>query len=75
MTDNVENLLIEHMRAMRATLEKLERNDEEFKLHFAAIEAHIRAIHLDNFHDRSALAELDHRVTRLERRMELRDAP
>jgi len=75
MSENVENLLLEHMRAMRAMLERLERNDEEFKLRFAAMDAHLNAMHQDNFQQRSSFSDLDQRIKRLERRMELRDTP
>ena len=69
-----ENLVLEHLRAIRATLEKVERDLGDVRHRVGSIERHLAILQSDiaNVHLR-----LDHqgdRLDRIERRLELVDS-
>jgi hypothetical protein len=75
MTENVENILLEHMRAIRAQLERMERDLTDVKVRIGSWERHQLAAHHDSIGQSGRIDNLDERLIRLEKRMELRDAP
>ena len=80
MTENVENLVLEHLRALRAGQERMERKLDEHTQRLGRLEMAIAGLRSDMVHTDEAAAEqsvrIDHlaeRLDRIERRLELRD--
>jgi predicted nucleic acid-binding Zn-ribbon protein len=80
MTENVENLVLEHLRALRAGQERMERKLDEHTQRLGRLEMAIAGLRRDMVHTDEAAAEqsvrIDHlaeRLDRIERRLELRD--
>lgn len=80
MTDNVENLVLEHLRALRAGQDRIENEIRDLKGRVSAVENGLNGVRRDLV----ALAEADarlqvamdrfgERVDRIERRLELRE--
>lgn len=80
MTENVENLVLEHLRALRAGQDRIENELRDLKGRVSAVENGLNGVRRDLV----ALAEADarlqvamdrfgERVDRIERRLELRD--
>ena len=75
MTENVENLILEHLRAIRNDVKEFR---EETKEEFAAMKQRINSIERSNagLHEDTAaiqtrLDRLDGRIARVEKRLEL----
>ncbi|WP_295581023.1 hypothetical protein [uncultured Lamprocystis sp.] len=80
MTENVENLVLEHLRAIRADIARMERKQDETITRLGRLELAVAGLRRDMAHTDEAAAEqnvrMDHlaeRVERIERRLELRD--
>ena len=78
MTENVENLIFEHLKRFQATLERVERKLEEATIRIANLESGQAAImqHLAHFSAMHAAQQLtidniNSRLDRIERRLEL----
>lgn len=78
MTDNVENLLLEHMKRFQAALERIERKQDELVARIANLEGAVALImqHLAHFSAADAAQQLaidniGKRLDRIERRLEL----
>lgn len=82
MADNVENLVLEHLRALRAGQDRIENELRDIKGRLSAVESGLNGVRRDLV----ALAEADarlqvvidrlgDRVDRIERRLELRESP
>ncbi|MBA4162190.1 MAG: hypothetical protein C0515_08980 [Novosphingobium sp.] len=78
MTENVENLLLEHLKKIQGEQSAARDRDREILTRLAQMESMIARIGRDNAHayeeqveDRHALDALKERVERLEKRLEL----
>jgi DNA-binding ferritin-like protein len=78
MTENVENLLLEHLKKIQAEQAAGRDRDREMMSRLAQIESMIARIGRDNAHayaeqveDRHALDALKERIERIEKRLEL----
>lgn len=78
MADNVENLLLEHLKRFQATLERIERKQDELIARVANLEGSVASImqHLANLTaaDAAQQVSIDNislRLDRIERRLEL----
>lgn len=78
MTENVENLLLEHMKRFQASLDRIERELRDMKTRVANLESGQALIiqHLAHFSaaDAAQQVSIDHineRLNRIERRLEL----
>ena len=77
MTDNVENLILEHLRALRNELRdfKIQAMADltMIKQRLTSLESQVASVHADMalIHDR--IDRVDMRIDRIERRLELRD--
>lgn len=74
MTDDVENLVLEHLRQIRASIEKLAGDVADIKIRVGSLEEHVSLIHADLASMNRRLDRLDSRVDRIERRLELNEA-
>jgi len=73
MTDKTDSLVLEHLRAIRGDLAKLQEGQERVELRLSSIEAHIGAFQLSEARQNGDLDQLRKRVERIERRLELVD--
>ena len=78
MTENVENLLLEHMKRFQATLDRVERKQDELVGRVANVEGSLATLmqHLANLSAADAAQQLaidnvSLRLDRIERRLEL----
>ena len=80
MADNVENLMLEHLKRFQATLERIQRTLDEHTNRFANLEGSQAAMmqHLAHFSaadagQQLAIDNVNRRLDRIERRLELND--
>ena len=73
MTDNTENLILEHLRAIRSTLSDHGERLNRIELRLATIEQTLGSLYALSGSDRETLTALTRRIERIERRLELRD--
>lgn len=73
MTENIENLIIEHLRAIRADIAIIKQDVHDIKLRLSSLEGHQAALHQDTYAHSMRIDTLDSRIGRLETRLELRD--
>ena len=75
MNADVENLVLDQLRAIRAKVEKIDNDLGEFRQRVSSIERHLAGMQRDvaNIHER--LDRQGDRLDRIERRLELIDAP
>lgn len=78
MSENVENLILEHLRGMRASQERMEHELREIKNRITSVEAGVAGIRRDAAHDNDkivqqqiGLDQLSERIERIEKRLEL----
>lgn len=70
-----ENRVLEHLRAIRATLADHGERLDRIELRLSSIEQTVGNLYALAGSDRDALASLARRVARLEQRLELSDEP
>jgi len=75
MTDNVENLILEHLRALRSTLNDHGDRLNRMELRLSAIEQTLGSLYALSGSDRETMSAVIRRVERIERRLELSDHP
>lgn len=73
MTDNAENLVLEHLRAIRSTLNDHGERLNRIELRLATIEQTLGSLFTLAGSDRETLTTLTRRVERIEHRLELQD--
>lgn len=73
MSDNVENLVLELLKAIRQDVQTLKADNRDIKMRLASIEGHMATFHMEVARHSTKFDEIDERIERLERRMELRD--
>jgi predicted nuclease with TOPRIM domain len=78
MADNVENLILEHLRAIRADIGGIKEDSREIKQRLTSLEAGMAALRRDNANLYGDVADqharydrLADRVERLERRLDI----
>jgi chromosome segregation ATPase len=78
VTENVENLIIEHLKALRAEVGDARRSIETLVLRVSSLEGSLAGlrrdiadIHADNAILHKRFDDVDRRVDRIERRLEL----
>lgn len=74
MAPEVENLLLEHMRAIRAQLDELARGQGELRGRVSSMERHLANVQTDIALIHQRLDEQGIRLDRIERRLELTPA-
>ncbi len=74
MTDDVESLVLEHLRAIRTDIAELKREVAATNLQLSAMGQQIGGLTAAVYSGKSELDELKRRVERIERRLELQDS-
>lgn len=70
MTDNVENLLLEHLKAIRADLGSLKADLKENTQRLGRVEVSLVSLRRDSIHVEEGQVEQDMRLDRLAERLE-----
>jgi prefoldin subunit 5 len=68
MTNEIENLILEHLRALRGDIAALKADTRDIKARLASIETYIATMHGDQARTAVSLDDLAERVERLEQR-------
>ncbi len=71
----IDNLILENLRAMRASLDRNENKLDMLIVRVSSLEGQMAAIHVDLAGVNLRLDHLGARVERIERRPDLADAP
>lgn len=78
MTDNVENLILEHLRALRAGQDRLESEMRELGARLTSLEAGMAAGRRDGTHNyeeiirqQSSIDQIKVRIDRIEKRLDI----
>jgi len=74
MTGKSENLVLEHLRAIRLDVADLKSSSRDIKARLASIESYIATLHSDSARGALNVDELQRRVERIETRLNLNDA-
>lgn len=69
----VENLMLEHLRAIRGDIRRIQDNVAGLKVEMTATRHHISGMSALQDHDHAEIAEIKTRLERIERRLELVD--
>lgn len=75
MAENVENLVLEHLRAIRATLAEHGERLDRIEIRMGSLEKYQALFHADLVAANVRLDQIAQRADRIERRLELSDAP
>jgi argininosuccinate lyase len=79
MSDQPDNLVLHHLKALRhdidTRLDKLIRSHENLTAEVRVSNAHVAALVQNEVHTSARLAEIEVRLDRVERRLELADEP
>ena len=73
MTENIENLILEHLRAIRNTLDDHGDRLNRIELRLSTIEQTVGSLYALSGSDRETMNAIIRRVERIERRLELSD--
>ena len=73
MTDETANLVLEHLRAIRATLDHHSRQFADIQLRLTGIEQHMAGFQISEVRQNSELDRVKERLDRIEKRLELVD--
>jgi uncharacterized coiled-coil protein SlyX len=73
MADNVENLILEHLRAIREQLKALDARADRLELRFSVVESQLAGIYSLIGRQHTDWDSLYKRVDRIERRLEIAD--
>jgi hypothetical protein len=73
MTENTENLILEHLRAIRATLADHGERLSRIEGSMSAMGQQIGALTTAVYSGSTRMDDFERRLTRIERRLELRD--
>ena len=71
MSDAIANLILDHLRAMRADIGTLGDDVRDIKLRLGSLEGHVGAVLGDVLRQNTRGDELAARISRIERRLEL----
>jgi hypothetical protein len=74
MTNDIQNLIFEHLRAMRVDIATVKADTRDIKGRLSSIETYIATMHGDQARTSTTLDNLTERVERLEQRTGLVDA-
>ncbi|WCT72301.1 hypothetical protein PQ455_11700 [Sphingomonas naphthae] len=74
MSDNVENLVLEHLRRLNSRFDKFELEQMDIKMRLTAVDEHLSGIMMSVAGINNRLDRLEERTGRIERRLDLTDA-
>jgi predicted nucleic acid-binding Zn-ribbon protein len=73
MTDHTDNLVLEHLRHLRTVVDRIEQNQKDMKTELVTIREYQAAAHTDSVAQFERMNNLEKRIQRIERPLELVD--
>ncbi len=73
MTENIESLVLEHLRHIRGKIDRIADDVADLKVRMGSTESHISLLHADLVGLGNRMDRLDSRVDRIENRLDLRE--
>jgi len=73
MTDETTNLVLEHLKSIRASVNRLEDKVDTFAAEMLAVRQHLSGTDALVNHDHDDIASIKARIERIERRLDLVD--
>jgi hypothetical protein len=73
VTEQVENLILEHLRHIRGRVDQLAEDMSTMKLRMSSLETQVAGLHGDNAIAHQRMDRIEARLDRIERRLELRE--
>jgi len=73
MTDNVESLILEHLRHIRNRVDQIADDVGTLKLRLSSLESQAAGLHGDNAIAHQRMDRIENRLNRIERRLELHE--
>lgn len=73
MTAEIDSLVLEHLRAIRAKLDRLEDRMTGVEVHLSTLGQQVGALTTAIYSGKSDMDEVKRRIDRIERRLELSD--
>lgn len=73
MTDETENLVLEHLRAIRSWQPTADQHFSDIVMRLGAIEHHIAALNMSDVQHGTEIDRIKDRLARIEKRLELSD--
>jgi hypothetical protein len=73
LTENIEHLILDHLRALRAGQDLMRADISDVKARLLSMENYQALQHADTVRLNGRIAEIEIRLERIERRLELRD--
>ena len=73
MTEETENLVLEHLRSMRASIARVEDKVDTMRAEMTAVRQQLGAVLTLQDHDHTDIAVIKSRIDRIERRLDLVD--
>ncbi|GLK68887.1 hypothetical protein GCM10008179_25250 [Hansschlegelia plantiphila] len=74
MTGEMESLVLEQLRRIRASQDRMELDLQDVKIRVSAIEQHLGQVQIQIAGLNGRMDRFDERITRIERRLDLVDA-
>jgi hypothetical protein len=73
MAEQVDNLVLEHLRALRSDMRDVKESLRFLTIRFSAMEGHLAAQHVSEVGQNTEIDRIKERLDRVERRLELVD--
>ncbi|MFY9974568.1 MAG: hypothetical protein WAK53_09945 [Chromatiaceae bacterium] len=71
MPETVENLILEHLRHIRARVDQVAEDMGTMKLRLSSLESQVAGLHGDNAIGHQRMDRIESRLERIERRLDL----
>ena len=71
MTDEMTNLVLEHLRHIRAKVDRIDERVDRVEIRLSAVEGHFANLMVSEAAQNSAIDHISRRLERIERRLEL----
>ena len=73
MADETNNLVLEHLRHIRARVDGLTDDMRQVILRLGSVERHLGGVHISDVNQNAEIDRIKERLDRVERRLELTD--
>jgi len=73
MSDDIDNLILEHLRAMRGDITSIKEGQREVRAELGSVRGYLAAMHSDIASSAVRSDTLETRIERIENRLDLRD--
>lgn len=71
MSDTTSNVVLEHLKHIRGRVDQIATDMKDVKARMLSAESHDAASHLDSLRHSTRLEDLDERIQKIEKRLEL----